>query len=393
MMRSAPVLIAGGGIGGLAAALALARRGIPACVLERREEFSEAGAGIQIGPNGVQVLRRLGADGALAASVGRPDAIVVHEGHSGRKLARLPLGDWIEARHGAPYWVAHRRDLQAALLARVGQEPLIEIRTGFEASRFSASGTTVTLHASSGDAMHGVALIAADGLHSSLRAQLVDSPQLRFSGKTASRTVLDSAAVANLLDTRTTGVWLAPEAHVVHYPVRAGREVAMVVIIADDWQAEDWAAPADASELMRRLDRFAPPLQQALRRADDWRRWSLYDAEPLASWTRGRVTLLGDAAHPVLPFLAQGGSMALEDAVTLADCLGEGAGDIERALECYERKRLLRTARTSRASRRNGQIFHLSGVAAAARNAMLRSLPGPRVMAGYDWLYGWGCEG
>ncbi|HVY42430.1 MAG TPA: FAD-dependent monooxygenase [Hyphomicrobiaceae bacterium] len=393
MMRSAPVLIAGGGIGGLAAALALARRGIPACVLERRKEFSEAGAGIQIGPNGVHALRRLGADAALAASVGRPDAIVVHDGHSGRKLARLPLGDWIEARHGAPYWVAHRRDLQAALLARVGQEPLIEVRTGFEASQFSASGTTVTLHSSSGDAMHGAALIAADGLHSSLRAQLVDSPQLRFSGKTATRTVLDSAAVANLLDTRATGVWLAPEAHVVHYPVRAGREVAMVVIIADDWQAEDWAAPADAGELLRRLDRFAPPLQQALRRADDWRRWSLYDAEPLASWTRGRVTLLGDAAHPVLPFLAQGGSMALEDAVTLADCLAEGADDIERALERYERKRLLRTARTSRASRRNGQIFHLSGVAAAVRNAMLRSLPGRRVMAGYDWLYGWGCEG
>lgn len=392
MSASAPVLIAGGGIGGLATAIALAQRGIASRVLERREEFSEAGAGIQIGPNGVQALRRIGVDALLAPSVGRPEAIVVREGRTGQVLTRLPLGRWVEDRHGAPYWAAHRRDVQAALLTRVAQEPLIEIMPGFDVASFIAADASVRVHDTTGKTADGIALAAADGQHSLLRRRLFPASALRFSGKTASRTILDVDAVAGSIDAGTTGVWLAPGVHVVHYPVRAGREVAVVVIITDEWQDDDWGAAADREKLMTAVEQFSPALLRVLHRASDWRRWSLYDAEPLKSWTSGRVTLLGDAAHPVLPFLAQGGSMALEDAVVLANCFA-ASRDVESALMVYERKRIARTARVIKASRRNGRIFHLSALAASARNALLRTLPGTRLMAGYDWLYGWKGDG
>ena len=390
MSHAAPVLIAGGGIGGLAAAIALAQHGIAARVLERRTEFAETGAGIQLGPNGVRALRGLGVDRLLAPHAATPSDITVHDGAGGTVLARLPLGDWIERRHGAPYWVAHRRDVQAALLARAAELPLVRIDTGFPVARVETLSTSVLVHSETGDAAEGMALIAADGQFSRLRQSHFQSPPLRFSGKTAARTVLDAEAVAGGLDKTCTGVWLAPDAHVVHYPVRAGREIAVVAIIDEDWREEDWGAPADRTRLVAALARFSPRLLKALDHAPDWRRWALFDADPLPSWRRGRVTLLGDAAHPILPFLAQGGAMALEDAVTLADCLQATPTDIEAAFLAYETARSARTARVAAASRRNGRIFHMSGLGALARNAALRSLPGARVMAGYDWLYGLG---
>jgi salicylate hydroxylase len=392
MSAAAPVLIAGGGIGGLAAAIALAQHGIATRVLERRAEFSEAGAGIQLGPNGVRALRRLGVDRLLAPHVARPAEIVVHDGTAATVLARLPLGDWIEARHGAPYWVAHRRDMQATLLARAAELPLVAITTGFAATRVEERGTGIRVQSETGEVAEGAALIAADGQFSRLRQTHFKAPPLAFSGKTAARTVLDAAAMAGTLDIAATGVWLTSQAHVVHYPVRAGREVAIVAIVDEDWQEEDWGAPIDRDGLMSRLAGFSPHLLGALERAPDWHRWALFDAEALGSWTRGRAALLGDAAHPVLPFLAQGGAMALEDAVTLADCFAACA-DVEAALLAYERSRVHRTARVVSASRRNGRIYHLSGLAALARNAVLRAVPGARVMSGLDWLYGWRDQG
>jgi salicylate hydroxylase len=389
MSAAAPVLIAGGGIGGLATAIALAQHGIAARVLEQRAEFSEAGAGIQLGPNGVCALRHLGVDRLLEPHVAKPSEIVVHDGAAATILARLPLGDWIEARHGAPYWVAHRRDLQAALLARAAELPLLAITTSFAATHVEATSAGVRARSETGEVADGAALIAADGQFSRLRQTHFHAPPLTFSGKTAARTVLDAGIVASMLDTASTGVWLAPNVHVVHYPVRAGREIAVVAIIDEDWREEDWGAPVDRAGLMRKLARFSPRLLGALERASEWRRWALFNAESLPSWTRGRVTLLGDAAHPILPFLAQGGVMALEDAVTLADCVHQQPDAIEAAFRAYEHARKVRTARVVNASRRNGRIYHLSGLAALARNAVLRSVPGTRIMAGLDWLYGW----
>jgi salicylate hydroxylase len=388
MTAPLPVLIAGGGIGGLATAIALASHGIASRVLERRAQFSEAGAGIQLGPNGVRVLRRLGVDGDLAPKAGRPDEIKVFAGTSGAVLTRLPLGDWIEARHAAPYWVTHRQDLQASLLAGVRRSPLIELRPGFNAVRFAGGDGKVRAEAGDGTSVEGRALVCADGVFSQFRTRIAEGVRLRFAGKTAARAVLD-AGVASALDAGVVGVWLAPDTHVVHYPVRGGREIAVVVIIDEDWQEEDSSAPADPARLGQALAPFAPTLQKALASVTDWRRWALFDSDPLPAWSRGRVTLLGDAAHPLLPFLAQGGSLALEDAVTLADTLAGAGDDVEGALVAYEHARRSRTTRVMAAARRNGRVYHLSGIAALARNAALRGLPPERIMAGYDWIYGW----
>lgn len=390
MTATLPVLIAGGGIGGLATAIALARHGIASRVLERRARFSEAGAGIQLGPNGVRVLHQLGVETDLAPLAGRPREIRIFSGAGGTLLTRLPLGDWIEARHGAPYWVAHRQDLQSALLSGARRNGLIELVPGFGVARLAEAGDTVRVEADGGNSAEGCALVCADGVFSRLRSQIAQGARLRFAGKTAARTVLDAATARPLLDADAVGVWMAPDAHVVHYPVRGGREIAVVVILDEDWQEEDWSAVADAAKLHDGLARFAPGLRTALAAAEDWRRWALFECDPLSTWSRGRVTLLGDAAHPLLPFLAQGGSLALEDAVTLAEALAEAGEDVEGALAAYEKARQARAARVMAAARRNGRIYHLSGVAALARNAALRALPAERIMAGYDWVYSWG---
>lgn len=392
--QNAPTLIVGGGIGGLAAALALARVGWPSFVAERRSEWSEAGAGIQLSPNGMRVLARLGVATHLEPQAARPREITVRDASSARVLQRLPLGDWIASRHGAPYWQVHRRDLQAALVAKVSSEPLITVMHGFEAVAFATEGENVRLQARDGRSMTGALLVGADGVFSCVRNQLFASPTPRFSGRTAARTVvpapIDPKAQA-VLSSTSTGVWLAPGAHVVHYPVRGGREIAIVVVRTEAWSSHGWSEPVMSEEIEAALVRVAPAFVAALGRGHVWRRWALFETEPLSHWSKGRATLLGDAAHPTLPFLAQGGSLALEDAATLATCLASvpiPAG-IPAALATYETARADRSRRVVAAARRNGTIFHLGGGAAIARNAAMRAMSGERVMAGYDWVYGW----
>ena len=383
-----PVLIAGGGIAGLALSLALARRGIGSHVIERRQSFSEAGAGIQISPNGVRALETLGVRADLEQSAGRPYAIHVH-GTNGAILQRLPLGKWIEARHGAPYLVAHRRDLQAALLGAVRRQSAIEITTGFAATGFAITADGVELNGPGGKALKGRALVGADGLFSPIRAQLHPGVSPQFSGRTASRAILTAEAVANHLDPSVTGVWLGPDTHIVHYPVRSGREIAVVVIRTETWAEHGWSAPVASLELSAALAPFAPRLRQALATADDWRRWALFEASALPATNSGPVTLIGDAAHPILPFLAQGGALALEDAVTLAALIETHADDAAAAFRAHDLMRRHRTTAIARAARRNGRIYHLGGLSAHIRDAGLRLLPGERIMASYDWIYGW----
>jgi 2-polyprenyl-6-methoxyphenol hydroxylase-like FAD-dependent oxidoreductase len=383
-----PVLIAGGGIGGLATAIALARCGIASHVLERRQAFHEEGAGIQIGPNGTRILQRLGVARALRAHVGVPEAICVRDGASGAELARLPLGRWIEKRHGAPYWVAQRRDLHAALLQVARAEPRIALSMGFAVAEVAANKDRVAVAAGSGHAWTGRALIAADGLWSAIRARIFLSEAPRFAARSAARCVLPLSLLPPQLTRQETGLWLFPDAHVVHYPVSAGTELAVVVIVADEHDDEDWSAPVPPAWVEQRLPACATPLRELVATARTWRKWALHTLPVPQSWTRGPIALLGDAAHPVLPFLAQGGVLALEDAVVLADAL-KGQDDVAWALKWYERRRRARAVRVAEASRRNGAIYHLSGALALARNVTLRVMPGQRLMASYDWLYGW----
>jgi salicylate hydroxylase len=393
MASHAPILIAGGGIGGLALAIALARDGRPSVVLERQAEFSAAGAGIQIGPNGVRVLQKLGVADALRPLVGVPEAIIVNDGARGRPLARLPLGAWIEQRYAAPYWVAHRGDLHAVLARRAEAESPVVLRTGFEVTGFSAGESGVTVTGAAGETVHGAALIGADGLWSAVRGAMEGAlgapamPAPEFAGATATRTVIP-AADAGGLAVPAVGLWLGPAAHVVHYPVRGGSEIAVVVIAHAAWQGRDWDADADPTALRTHLAAFHASLTDVLRQVPAWRRWALHTLPDLPLWTDGPVALLGDAAHPMLPYLAQGGAIALEDALVLAGCVRD-APAVPEALAAYAALRRPRARRAQLASQRQGRLYRLPQPLSLARDAVLRLIPGTLLMQRLAWLHGW----
>ncbi len=384
-----PMLIAGGGIGGLAAALALARRGIASHVLESRADFSAEGAGIQIGPNGTRILQCLGVSEALRPHVGVPEAIAVRDGASGAALARLPLGDWIAQRHGAPYWVVHRGDLHAVLVNRARAESLIALSTGAAVAAVAAAEDAVAVASAGGEAWTGEALIGADGLWSAVRTAMLPACTPRFLGKSAARSVLPLHEVPPALQAQEVGLWLFADAHVVHYPVSGGTTLAIVVIVADTQSGEDWSAPVEPDWVQQRIPACAGLLRDLLAAPQAWRRWPLNALPTLPTWSRGPVALLGDAAHAIVPFLAQGGVLALEDAVVLADALKHSEDDAAVAFKLYERRRRARALQVAKASLQNGRIYHLSGAPARARDLVLRLAPPERLMARYDWLYGW----
>lgn len=383
------MLIAGGGIGGLAVALALAKCGIRSRVLERKQVFGEAGAGIQIGPNGVACLRALGVAAALAPRVGTPDEIRVHDGQSGTVLSVLPLGDAIEARFGAPYWTIHRADLHASLLSAAQREPAILIDTGFQVDRLEAAPDGIRLISTEGKIATGTAVIGADGLWSKVRSYVADRVEMPYAGWSAYRTVMHGSAVPAAFHANAVGLWLAPKAHVVHYPVYRGSETAAVVILPQTAASEGWAKDADRDELLTRVSHLSPEVVGFLETGGGWKTWSLFNVPPFARWSNGSVALLGDAAHPVLPFLASGGVLALEDAVTLAACVAKQQDDIPAAFDAYAKQRMKRAARAANGARRNGSIYHMSGASAVARNLAMKVVPAQHLLNRYDWLYNW----
>jgi salicylate hydroxylase len=389
---SAPgsVLIAGGGIGGLSAALALAQSGIASHVLERRRLFGPDGAGIQIGPNGTKVLAQLGLAGQLSSSAAVPEGIRIRDAASGSQLGHLPLGRWISERHGSPYWTLHRRDLHEALLAAAVAEPLITISNGTGVADAREERDRVVVTADDGRHWTGDALVAADGVWSTLRSDVFAGMALAFTGKRAARAVIPASSLPSGLSHNEVNIWLAPAAHVVHYPISAGREVALVAVFDGQQASVDWSTACEPSWVQDQARSFALPLRDLLSVPPAWRAWSLQSLPRWPQFAHGRMALLGDAAHPVLPFLAQGGVLALEDAVVLADCLGEdGSGEVAERLEAYNRLRHRRARNVARASHFNGRIYHLSGLAAELRNRGFAMLPAERLMGGYDWLYGW----
>lgn len=382
-----PILIAGAGIGGLSAAIALSMRGIASHVLERRDTFAEEGAGIQIGPNGMRILAKLGVADRLAHLTARPDSIAVLNGKTGRELTRLPLGAWIETRHGAPYCTAHRQDLHTALLEKAQSLPAITITTGAGVAGFQNEAGGVRVALTNGASLTGPALIAADGIWSSTRKTMAPETAVRFVNKLAYRSVVPAAEFPTGLNRNNVHAWLMPGAHAVHYPVRNG-ETAMVVVIDGRENSQSWSTAASRDELDPHFARFPRELRELAEAAPSWRKWALYQAPPLAAMNKDRIALLGDAAHPVLPFLAQGAVMALEDAAAIASALAAHLGNPQQALQLYSEKRIARVTRVQHASQENGSIYHLDGALAFARNAVLRTLPPALLMKRYDWLYG-----
>ena len=387
-MKPGNALIAGAGIGGISAALMLSSMGWHCRVLERRLETSEAGAGIQIGPNGTRILHELGVAPALVATVGVPRSIRMRDGRSGELLSQLPLGDWIADRHGAPYWTAHRADLHAALADTLRNTADANITLGFEIARIDLAADLVSVTSSDGRHATGDILIGADGFNSSVRRLTFGDFPLTSSGRTATRAVIanDNAVTQHL--GQHVGIWLAPGAHVVHYPVRGGAEIALVVFTQDAARPQGWNTAIDARLILTKLTGLAPELLAIVERATTWRQWSLLTTPRLPAWSRDRTILLGDATQLILPFLAQGAVMALEDAEALGRAINS-ASEHQAAFTAYDASRRTRKLRVQNAAARNGTIYHLSGAMAAARNLTLRVMPADRLMASYDWLYGY----
>jgi salicylate hydroxylase len=393
-LSSRTVIIAGAGIGGLTAALALARNGFRALVLEQAERLEETGAGIQLSPNATRILIGLGLADRLQPHVVAPTAIRVLGGRSGREIVRIPLGAGAAQRYGAPYWVIHRGDLQAALSDAAVQDLNIVLRLGMSMEDFATHPHGVTVSARGATGLwteHGHAVIAADGLWSGARARIASKAPPRFAGRTAWRALVPAAQLAPEFREPLVHLWLGRDAHLVHYPVKGGKLVNVVVITADDWSGPGWSEPASRIDLLARLSsrRWAPQAHSVFRAPDAWLKWALYETEPLASFAHGAAALLGDAAHAMLPFLAQGAAMAIEDGAVAAQCLARMPDDPAAAWESYSAIRRRRTRKVQRFAVRNGKRYHRGGAAAMLRNTAMRLLGGERLLQNYDWLYDW----
>jgi salicylate hydroxylase len=390
---SRTVYIAGAGIGGLTAALALAQSGLRAVIFEQANALQEVGAGIQLSPNATRILNRLGLAERLTGRIVAPEAISVRSARSGAEIIRIRLGADAEFRYGAPFWTLHRGDLQAALIEAAGANPDVVLTLGSKVEDFAVHARGLTLQVRRGGGIveeRGIALVGADGLWSTLRARLGDDAPPRFAGRKAWRATVPAEAVSDAFRAPVIHLWLGHRAHLVHYPVRGGRLINIVAITRDSQAGIGWGEPAAREQLLRFFPngRWAAAARALLDIPERWLTWALYDRPPLDDWGHGPVTLLGDAAHPMLPFLAQGAGMAIEDAAILAQCFSEAA-DPSGAMRRYEGLRRQRTARAQRAARENAFSYHLGFPAAQARDLILRQWGGRRLLQHYDWLYDW----
>lgn len=384
------ILVAGAGIGGLTAALALARAGHSVSVLEKRTRVEEIGAGIQLSPNASRVLIDLGLGPALTRVAGEPERVMIRNGHGGR-IVDMPLGATIRERFGAPYWVVHRADLQTVLLDAVRSEPSIRLLFGRSVKSVDeeGDGVTVPTESASGPETHqGRLLVGADGLWSRVAPALGDASEAVFSGYVAWRGTIPTEDAPPPFRRRETGLWLGAGAHVVHYPLRAGKVVNVVAVVGDSNAEPGWSRPGDPQVFRKLFKGWSPELHALFDKVPEWQVWSLFDRPPREAWVRGRVALIGDAAHPVLPFLAQGGALAIEDAAVLVAKL-QAHADVQAALTAYEGARRSRARRVQQAARANGRTYHMPLPLSFARDVVIRHLGGEGLLNRYCWLYEW----
>ncbi len=395
-MATRTIVVAGAGIGGLTAALALAAKGFRVVVLEKVERLEEAGAGLQLSPNASRVLIELGLRDRLGSAV-TPDAISIMSARAGREIVRLPLGAAACFRAGAPYWVVHRADLQSALQAHVNANPDIELRLGCQFEDVVAHAEGLVVGQRSGTTRRqesALALIGADGVWSAVRHRLFPDVQPQFSGLIAWRGTIEARQLPREHASRRVQLWMGPDAHLVAYPISGGRQINVVAIVQETWNRPGWSAPGDAMEIKGRFtpQHWPAPARMMIGAVDGWRKWALFTVPDGCDWSSGAMALLGDAAHAMLPFAAQGAGMSIEDAAVLAKCLA-GAGDnvaaIAPALQRYAGLRRARVARMQHAARRSGKIYHLSGAAALARDLFIRMMGPQRMLARQDWIHDW----
>lgn len=379
-------------MGGLAAALACTRSHWEVRLYEQSAQFSEVGAGIQLGPNATRILNEWGLGKALSGVAALPQQLRVRSAPDGTQLGLLRLGPAFAQRYGAPYATVHRADLQGLLLDAARQAG-VYLKLSSRVSTVLASGDAVGLHIEDGREVEGDALVGADGLWSVVRSQVYDGGPPEWTGHLAYRAVAAQADLPAPLRSTDVTVWLGPHLHVVAYPVRCGDWLNVVAIVqaAAPGPAQDWDQAAVAGELQAAMGRQCAPLQELVQAMPHWRLWALHDRAPMASadeMVRGRIALLGDAAHPMRPYFAQGAGMAIEDAAQLGRALAQTAQagiDVPLALRRYALSRWERCARVQARSRRNGRIFHATGLMRWGRDLSLRVL-GERLLD-QPWLY------
>ncbi|MDR3423424.1 MAG: 3-hydroxybenzoate 6-monooxygenase [Xanthobacteraceae bacterium] len=382
------VLIVGGGIGGLAAALALARSGIAAQVIEQAAEFKEIGAGIQLGPNVFWMFETLGLTAPISALAVFPDNMIMMDSITGEEVTRMPLGDAFRKKFKHPYALIHRADLHKVLLEACRKSERIRLDAAQKVTSVEETADGVTVRTESGKTYRGAALIGADGLWSSIRQIVVGDGKPKPAGHITYRAVLPTSEMPEKFRWRDMVVWAGEKVHLVHYPLRTGELFNLVAVFHSDRYEEGWDSYGDPAELHERFAKTCAPVRTLLNKIESWRMWVLCDRPPIKEWSRGRITLLGDAAHPMLQYLAQGANMAIEDAVCLAAKAVARRGDYAAAFRDYQAARYLRTGRVQIMARVYGEVFHAGGVAKELRNMMLGARTMEDQLAGVEWLYG-----
>lgn len=399
--RSRQIVIAGGGIAGLTAALAFAARGFPVRLFERADRLQEVGAGLQLSPNATRLLARLDVLAHLRPVAVAPEAVVLRRASSLAEIARVPLGEAAEARWGAPYLVVHRADLHGALAARVAREPDIAVTTGATVrdAAFHPMGLTASIDVGGKiREVGGLLLVGADGVWSALRPRLGGVDESRFTGRIAWRTTLradDPAmlALGGAIGRSVVTTFLHPQAHLVAYPVRSGAAINLVAITHGTSPGEGWSAGLSSGPLLAALDGAAKPLLDLVRDAGKWTAWPLHTVDPHGAWIQAAGSaLIGDAAHAMTPFAAQGAAAAIEDAYVLAATVSASPDDLAGALARYDRIRRPRILRAARRAAFNQFAWHAAGPVALVRDAVLRRRSGASLAADLDWLYGWDAD-
>jgi 2-polyprenyl-6-methoxyphenol hydroxylase-like FAD-dependent oxidoreductase len=386
-----PVIIAGGGIGGLAAALALVRRGFTVKVLEQAPEIGEIGAGIQLGPNAFHAFDALGVGEKARGRAVYTDYMVMHDALDETVVGRIPTGEAFRERFGNPYAVIHRVDVHLSLLEGAQETGRVEFLTSTRVERVEQDAGGVTVFDQHGEGHRGTALIGADGVRSVVREQFVGDPA-RVTGHVVYRAVVDRNDFPQDLQWNAASIWVGPNCHLVHYPLRGGEQYNVVVTFHSRGKEEWGVTEGSAEEVQSYFSDICPKARQLIDLPKSWKRWATADRDPIGQWTFGRVTLLGDAAHPTTQYMAQGACMAIEDAVTLGEALRVKGNDFARAFDLYQRSRVARTARIVLSSREMGRLYHARDVERLVRNDLWKGRTPERFYDALEWLYGWKVE-
>lgn len=386
--KTQTVIVVGGGIGGLAAALALTRQGIAVQLLEQAAHIGEIGAGIQLGPNAFAALDALGVGRTARERAVFTDHIIMMDAVDAKEVVRIDTGEAFRARFGGAYAVIHRADIHLSILEAVQQDPLIQFRTSTQIASMSQDERGVEVVDTQGNRYRADAVVGADGVKSVIRERMVGDPA-RVTGHVVYRAVVEQDNIPRELRINAPVLWAGPHCHLVHYPLRGGQQYNLVVTFHSR-EKEEWGVrEGSKDEVLSYFQGIHPTPHQMLDRPTSWKRWATADRDPVERWSFGRATILGDAAHPMTQYVAQGACQALEDAVTLGAAVQAAGGDYEAAFKLYEQARIPRTARVLYAARDMGRVYHAKGVDRLVRNSLWTGRTQAQFYDALQWLHGW----